>query len=97
MIDQRRELHDAVAEADVLSALAARGEENFRRRRMRILFEEMMLGRPYIIEAEAVGEFDLIKRIFEQPMLRISVPWSGNLMLVETADFHWHLDAGRTC
>jgi hypothetical protein len=37
------ELEDAVTEPDVLGALACGGEKGFRRRRVRIFFEEMML------------------------------------------------------
>ena len=66
MIVGGRQQHDAVAEADIFGALAARGEENFRRGRMRILFEEVMLDFPHMIDAELVGEFDLIERILEK-------------------------------
>ena len=46
------ELEDAVAEPDVLGALAGGGEKRFRRRRMRIFLEEMMLDHPGIVVAE---------------------------------------------
>src|SRR5208282_2943786 len=88
MIDQRRKLNDSMAEADVLRALAARREENFRRRRMRILLEEVMLGCPHVVESEAIGEFDLFERVLEQLMFGIASPWPWELMLIETANFH---------
>jgi len=67
------------------------GEENFRRRRMRVFLQEMMLGRPYVIEAEAVGELDLLERILEELVFRIVSPWTRELMLIETANLHSHL------
>jgi len=39
----RRQLHDAVTQADLFGALARRPKKHLGRRRMRILFEEMML------------------------------------------------------
>jgi hypothetical protein len=65
MVDPRRHLHDSVSQPDILGALARRGEPNLRRRRMRILFEKMMLGRPHVVVAEPVREFDLVQRVLE--------------------------------
>src|SRR5208283_4494385 len=93
MIDEWRKLNDAMPEADIFGALAGRREENFRRRRMRIFLEEVMLGSPHIVVTEAVGEFDLIKRVLEEFMFRITSPRTRELMLIETANLHSHLDA----
>ena len=49
------ELEDAVAEPDVLGALARGGEEGFRRGRVRVFFEEVMLDHPGVVVAEPVG------------------------------------------
>ena len=57
------ELEDAVAEPDVLGALAGGGEEGFRRRRVRIFLEEMMLDHPGVVVAEPVGGLQLRQRI----------------------------------
>ncbi len=46
------ELEDAVAEPDVLGALAGGGEKGFRRRRVRIFLQEMMLHHPGVVVAE---------------------------------------------
>ena len=51
-----------------------------------------MLGRPHIVVAEAVGELDLIERVLEESMFRVMGPRTRELMLIETADFHCHLD-----
>jgi hypothetical protein len=57
------ELEDAVAEPDLLRALARRGEEGFRRRRMRIFFEEVMLDHPGVVVSHPVRGFELRQRI----------------------------------
>jgi hypothetical protein len=88
MIVCRRQQRDAMAEADIFGALAARGEENFRRRRMRILFEEVMLDFPHMIDAELVGEFYLIECILEKLELGTFFPGAGQLMFVECSQFH---------
>jgi hypothetical protein len=53
------ELENAVAEPDVLRALARRGQERFRRGRVRIFLEEVMLDDPGMVVAKLVGEFHL--------------------------------------
>ena len=82
------ELHDAVAEADALGALARRGEEHLGRRAMGIFLEEMMLDRPDIVVAELVGELDLGQRILQQRIFAGLAPRARQLMLVEDAEFH---------
>ena len=84
----RRHQADAVAEADVLGALRAGGEEYLRRGGVRIFLEEMMLDFPGVVDAELVGEFDLLERLLEQPMLVALVPRPRQLMLVENAELH---------
>ena len=54
-----RQLDDAVAEADAARPLARRAEEDFRRRAVRVLLEEVMLDAPGVVEPEPVGELDL--------------------------------------
>ena len=61
-----RQLDDAVTEADVLRALARRGEEHLGRRRVRVLLEEVVLDLPRVVVAEPVGELDLVERVLEQ-------------------------------
>ena len=54
------ELHDAVAEADVLGPLAGGAEEHLRRGRMGILLEEVVLDFPGVVVAQPVGQLDLV-------------------------------------
>ena len=85
------ELDDAVAEADLLGALARRGEEDLGRRRMRVLLEEVVLDLPGVVVPEPVGELDLIERVLDQRALGVRGPRARELMLVEDAELH----AGR--
>ena len=66
---RRRQLHDAVAQADVLGPLAGRAEKHLRGRRVRVFLKEMVLDLPGIVVAEPVGQFDLIERVLIEPML----------------------------
>ena len=84
----RRHQADAVAEADSLGALRAGGEENLGRRGVRIFLEKMVLDFPGVVDAEPVGEFDLVERFGKQPVLVAVVPWTRQLVLVENAEFH---------
>jgi hypothetical protein len=83
-----RELHDAMAEADVLRPLAGGGEEHLGRGRMAVLLEEVVLDLPRVVVAEGVRECDLIERIVEQPVLVVRCPRLGQLQLVEDAELH---------
>ena len=61
-----RELNDAVAEADVLRALACGGEEYFGGGGVRVLFEEVVFDLPREVVAQTIGEFDLRQAVLEQ-------------------------------
>ena len=52
-LNLRRGQDDAVAEADVLGALAAGGEEHLGRRRVAVLLEEVVLDLPHVLDARA--------------------------------------------
>jgi hypothetical protein len=84
----RRHQADAVAEAYFLGALRACGEEDFRGGGVRIFLEKMVFDFPGVIDAEFVGELDLVERLLEQPLLGAVVPRSRQLVLVENAEFH---------
>jgi hypothetical protein len=77
-----------VANADVFGALAACGEEDFRGGGVGVFFEEMMLRSPNVVEADFVGEFDLVESILEGSMIGVAAPGTRELMLVEAAKFH---------
>src|SRR3982074_277 len=58
------------------------------RRGMRIFLEKMVLDFPGVVDAELVGELDLIERLLKQPVLVTLVPRPRQLVLVENAEFH---------
>ena len=75
------ELHDAMAQPDVLGALAGGAEEHLGRRRVRILLQEVVLDLPCVVVAKPIGQFDLRQRILIQresrpPMPRLS--WTAS-------------------
>jgi len=59
----RRQLHDPMREAHLHRALAGRAEKYFRRRRVRIFFEEMMLDLPGEVVTQPVRQLQLIERV----------------------------------
>src|SRR6185312_5466747 len=91
-----RHQHDAVAEADVLGSLRTGGEEHFRRRRMRIFLEEVMLDLPGVVDAKLVGQLDLVERVLEELELVALVPRTRQLVLVEDSELHgWAFGVSR--
>ena len=54
----------------LLRALRAGGKKNFRRGGVRIFFEKMVLDLPHVVDAETIGQFDLVERVVEQPSAR---------------------------
>ena len=66
MVIAGRRLNDAVAETDVLRPLAARTEEHLRSRGVAVLLEEVVLDLPHDVEAEPVGQLDLLKGILHE-------------------------------
>src|SRR5580693_7655856 len=88
MIVIGRHERDAVTQANVLGALRAGGEENFRRGGMRIFLEEVMFDFPSVIDAEAVCELDLVERVLEKLELVAVFPRPRQLVLVEDSEFH---------
>jgi hypothetical protein len=58
------------------------------RRGMRVFFEEVMLDFPDVVDAETVGELDLVERLLIQTQLGLLAPGLRQLMLVEQSEFH---------
>ncbi len=79
---------DAVPQADVLGALARGGEEHLGRGRVAVLLEEVVLDLPHRVEPESVRELDLLERLLDDAVLRVRVPRSRELVLVEDAELH---------
>src|SRR5215216_6333421 len=82
------ELEDAVPEPDLPGALAGRGEKGFRRRRVGIFLEEMVLHHPGVVIAEPVGGLELGQRVLVEPQLVALFPGARQLQLVKDAEFH---------
>ncbi len=70
----RRHEVDAVAQADVLRALASSREEHLRCGGVRVLLEEVVLDFPGEVDAQLVGQLDLGERVLEQLELRAFDP-----------------------
>ena len=77
-----------MAEAHVLGALTACGQEHFGRRRMAVFLEEVVLDFPDVLDAERVGQLDLVERVLDQLVLGAVVPGPADLVLVEDAELH---------
>ncbi len=87
----RRELDDAVTEADVLRALTGRRQEDLGRRGVGVLLEEVVLDLPRVVEPELVGELDLVERVLHELELGLLLPRSWELQLVEDAELQGDL------
>ena len=55
-----------MAEANLLGALTRSGEKYFRCGRVRVFFEEVMFDFPHVVDADFVGQLDLIERVLNQ-------------------------------
>jgi hypothetical protein len=82
------ELKNAVAEPDIPGALAGGGEKRFRRRRMRIFFQKMMLDHPGMVVAAAVRGLQLRQRILVELEFTACFPRARQLQLIKDAEFH---------
>ena len=82
------ELENAMAEPDLFGALAGGGEKGFRRGRMRIFFQEMMLHHPGMVVAEPVGGLELRQRVLVELEFVAGFPRSRQLQLIKDAEFH---------
>ena len=81
-------LADAVAEPDALGARGSCGEEHLGGRAVRVFLQEMVLDRPGVVDADAVGELDLVERVLHQLPLVVGTPGLGQLQLVKDSEFH---------
>jgi hypothetical protein len=68
--------------------LAGGGENGFRRGRVRIFIEEVVLDDPGMVVADLVGELHLRERILVEPELVAGHPGPRQLQLIEDAELH---------
>ena len=57
-----------------LGALAGRGQEHLGRRGVGVLLEEVVLDLPDVVEAQAVGQLDLLEGFLEEAVLVVPAP-----------------------
>jgi hypothetical protein len=55
---------------------------------MRVLLEEMVLDDPCAIEAQPIGQFDLLHRFVELPLLVTLAPGPRHFVLEEQPELH---------
>ena len=72
----------------LLRALAGGGEEDLGRARVRVLLQEVVLDLPDVVDAEPVGQLDLLERVGQQRLLVASRQRARELVLVEEAEPH---------
>src|SRR5579864_3621289 len=89
------ELENAVTKPDIFGALAGGGEKGFRRWRVRIFLEEMMLHHPGMVVAEPVGGLQLRECVLVELELIAGLPRPWQLQLIEDAKFHDVSPRGR--
>src|SRR2546421_121154 len=83
-----RQRQDPEAQADALRALRGGAEEDARGARVRVLLEEVVLDLPYRVQADAVGDLDLLEGVLDEPVLAVVAPRARELMLIEDAEAH---------
>src|SRR3954471_16115913 len=88
VVERGRQLHDAVAEPDALGPLRRRSQEHLRRARVRVLLEEVVLDLPDVVEADPVGELDLLESVAQQLLVGAVLPRPRHLVLVEDPEAH---------
>jgi hypothetical protein len=88
VVDVGRHVHDAMAEADVLRPLAGGSQEDLRRRGVRVLLQEVVLGDPDAVQPDLVGQLDELESILEDLAFLVFSPRTGNGVLQEQRDFH---------
>ena len=89
MVHRGRDLDDAVAEADVLGALAGGRQEHLGGGGVGVLLEEVVLDLPDVVEAQPVRELDLLESVVHEAVLgALVLPGSRILVLVEDSEAH---------
>src|SRR5207244_2599553 len=93
VVEAIRQEHDAVPDADLPCPLRDGREEDLGRGGVGELREEVVLDRPHGVEAEPVGERDLLERLVVAAVLAARVVRLRDLELVEQVELHRRLPA----
>src|SRR5262249_294287 len=88
MIELRHAHHDAMADLDALGDHGTGRQEQLGRRAVRIFLEEVVLDRPYVVEAQLVGELYLLEAVVVDRALGLARPRARHGNLVEQAELH---------
>ena len=72
--EAERHQRDAEAEADVLGRLRERAEHDLGCGAVRATFAEVVLDEPHGVEAEGVGELDLVEHLVVRALLGLALP-----------------------
>ena len=76
-------VENASAQPDSAGPLASRRQEDFRRRGMAILFEEVMLRHPHAVDAGFVRRLDQLEMLLEHRPFRVFLPRSRSRQFEE--------------
>ena len=55
---------------------------------MAVLLQKVMFDLPHEVDAEAIGERDLLERVLDEPVLALRLPGPAHLMLIEDPELH---------
>src|SRR4029450_13379484 len=69
-------------------ALARGRQEHLGRGGVAVFLQEVVLDLPHVVEADPVGQLDLVEGVREQLVLALGPPGAGQLVLVEDAEPH---------
>ena len=78
----------AVSDPDILGALTDRAVEDLGRGAVRVFLEEVMLDFPDVVDADAIGEFNLGEGLPVDIVFAERVPRARRLHLVQHAKLH---------
>ena len=77
-----------MTEPDALRALARGSEEHLGSAGVAVLLEEVVLDLPHVVDADRVGQFDLLEGLLHDTPLGILLPGTRQLELVEQSELH---------
>ena len=86
VVGGRRE-HHPVPEPDAARIAGAGAEEYLRGGRVSVFLQEVVLDLPHVVDAEAIGQLDLLDGIPKETVLGVLVPGTGELVFVEESEF----------
>jgi hypothetical protein len=78
-----------MAEPDALRAHRCGCQEDLGRRAVAVLLEEVVLDLPDVVDADPVGEHDLLERVLQELVVSaLTYPRTGILVLVKDPEAH---------